>query len=97
MLDMFQFPALHNHHCCLVPAYDWFGTDDGQSRPNNMADEAADGLPRRPMSLYKQCVSAYVASLNYNVNTLERVNYLQLLPPIVLADIYVKVSGKVVS
>lgn len=58
---------------------------------------AEDSLLKNPSSLYKKCLSAYVTNLNYNVSTLDQVNYLRLLPPNILADIYVKVSESTIN
>lgn len=45
-----------------------------------------------PESLYEQCVMCYVKNLRQDVRTMDEMNGLQQLPPIILADIYLIVS-----
>lgn len=54
-----------------------------------MAEEV---LVKNPSSLYKKCLNSYVTNLNYNVATMDRVQQLRYLPPVVLKDIYAKMS-----
>lgn len=54
-----------------------------------MAEEV---LVKNPSSLYKKCLHSYVSNLNYNVATMDRVQQLRFLPPVVLKDIYAKMS-----
>ncbi|XP_055912999.1 amyloid protein-binding protein 2 [Eupeodes corollae] len=54
-----------------------------------MAEEV---LVKNPSSLYKKCLLSYVSNLNYNVATMDRVQQLRFLPPVVLKDIYAKMS-----
>lgn len=43
-------------------------------------------------TLYKQCVLCYVKNLSPNVNKLNEIDGIQLLPPNILADIYLTVG-----
>lgn len=45
-----------------------------------------------PDALYKQCIVCYVKHLKPNVKTLDEIDGLQMLPPNILADIYLTVS-----
>ncbi|XP_067639160.1 amyloid protein-binding protein 2 [Eurosta solidaginis] len=47
-----------------------------------------------PDTLYEQCLSCYVAKLNYNVFTLDSIQKLRYLPPGILSDIYVMMSER---
>lgn len=50
-----------------------------------------------PDSLYNQCISCYVKNLKPKMSQLDGINGLQILPPNILADIYLAVSIQHIS
>ncbi|XP_059617982.1 amyloid protein-binding protein 2 [Phlebotomus argentipes] len=49
---------------------------------------------RNPSSLYELCLGKYVANLSKSVASLQKINALRLLPPVILAEIYYAISQK---
>lgn len=47
-----------------------------------------------PKSLYSHCVASYVKNLQPKTSQLDEIDGLQILPPNILADIYLAVSLK---
>lgn len=45
-----------------------------------------------PTTLYNQCIATYVKSLKPTVSQLDEIDGLQMMPPNILADIYLAVS-----
>lgn len=45
-----------------------------------------------PTTLYNQCIETYVKSLQPTVSQLDEIAGLQMMPPNILADIYLAVS-----
>jgi hypothetical protein len=61
----------------------------------NCVELKSKKMSKNPQTLYANCLNCYVKGLNYNVQTLDNISQTRLLlPPVVLADIYFKVSRK---
>ncbi|GAB0087221.1 Amyloid protein-binding protein 2 [Sergentomyia squamirostris] len=51
-------------------------------------------MAKNPNSLYELCLNKYVSNLNTSVASLQKINALRLLPPVILAEIYYAISQK---
>ncbi|XP_055712550.1 amyloid protein-binding protein 2 [Phlebotomus papatasi] len=49
---------------------------------------------KNPSSLYELCLGKYVSNLSKSVVSLQKINALRLLPPVILAEIYYAISQK---
>lgn len=87
---IFNFDALYNRfrskHTILS------SSQSGKKKQIKISTKMESKSYYNPVSLYSQCIVNYVKHLKPRTSQLDEIDGLQMLPPNILADIYLAVS-----